>query len=173
MAGRLERECRGRVLDGPRALLCQTRPLRAPISSMLRLLLTLRDKRLNRPSLSSGLANRSALFTSSQLRDDWEFPAMRTSDHEPRSFLPLSANLILPARNAACGSSPSGIHVPRSHSITVPPPYCPFGIVPSNAPYSMGWSSTSTASRFLAGSMLGPLGTAQLLSTPSSSRRKS
>src|SRR5438045_3297124 len=35
-------------------------------------------------------------------------------------------------------------------------------MTPSNLPYSTGWSSTWTASRFSAGSRLGPLGTAQL-----------
>ena len=40
-------------------------------------------------------------------------------------------------------------------------------------PYSRGWSSTCTASRFSPGSRLGPRVTAQLFRTPSSSRRKS
>ncbi len=40
-------------------------------------------------------------------------------------------------------------------------------------PYSSGWSSTCTASRLSAGSRLGPRGTAQLFSTPSSSSRRS
>src|SRR5204862_133334 len=38
---------------------------------------------------------------------------------------------------------------------------------PSKSPYSMGWSSTCTASRLSAGSRDGPLGTAHDFSTPS------
>ena len=44
-----------------------------------------------------------------------------------------------------------GNPVPRSQIITVPPPYSPFGMVPSNVLYSIGWSSTCTASRFSPG----------------------
>ena len=71
------------------------------------------------------------------------------------------------------GSGSSGFQLPRSHISTVPPPYSPSGMTPSNPPYSSGWSSTWTASRFSPGSRLGPFGTAQLFSTPSSSSRKS
>src|SRR6185503_8285227 len=46
-------------------------------------------------------------------------------------------------------------------------------MVPSKELYSIGWSSTSTASLLTDGSRLGPFGTAQLFITPSSSRRKS
>ena len=35
-------------------------------------------------------------------------------------------------------ASPSGSQVPRSQSMTVPPPYSPCGITPSNLPYSRG-----------------------------------
>ena len=66
-----------------------------------------------------------------------------------------------------------GAQVPRSHSITVPPPYCPCGIVPSKVAYESGWSSVRTASRFSSGSRLGPRVTAQLFRTPSTSSRKS
>jgi hypothetical protein len=44
----------------------------------------------------------------------------------------------------------TGSQVPVSHSMTVPPPYCPFGMVPSKPPYSIGWSSTWTARRLSA-----------------------
>src|SRR5690606_32257709 len=66
-----------------------------------------------------------------------------------------------------------GAHVPASHSITVPPPYSPLGMAPSNSAYSRGWSSVRTARRLMSGSGEGPLVTAQLLSTPSISSRKS
>jgi hypothetical protein len=56
---------------------------------------------------------------------------------------------------------------------TAPPPYSPSGITPSKSPYSSGWSSVRMASRRSLGFMLGPLGTAQLLSTPSHSSRES
>ena len=69
--------------------------------------------------------------------------------------------------------SPTGSQVPRSQTITVPAPYCFGGIVPSKPPYDSGWSSTWIAMRFSFGSKLGPFGTAQLSSTPSSSSRKS
>jgi hypothetical protein len=62
---------------------------------------------------------------------------------------------------------------PLSHTMTEPPPYSPFGITPSKLAYSRGWSSVRTASRRSPGRRLGPLGTDQLKSTPSCSRRKS
>src|SRR6266496_530607 len=46
-------------------------------------------------------------------------------------------------------------------------------MIPSKSPYSSGWSSTWTARRLSAGLGDGPLGTAQDLSTPSISRRRS
>ena len=56
---------------------------------------------------------------------------MRTSTKLPCSFSPASVNFSSPLRRAASTSSvPSGIQKPRSHSITVPPPYSPLGIVP-------------------------------------------
>ena len=47
------------------------------------------------------------------------------------------------------------------------------GITPSKSKYSSGWSSTCTAMRFTSGSSVGPFGTAQLISTPSASSRRS
>ena len=44
---------------------------------------------------------------------------------------------------------------PGPRSLTVPPPYSPLGISPSNSRYSSGWSSVRTTS----GSSLGPVGT--------------
>ena len=44
---------------------------------------------------------------------------------------------------------------------------------PSNAAYSIGWSSVCTASRLVPGSSGRPLGTAHETSTPSRSSRKS
>src|SRR5436190_20673843 len=46
-------------------------------------------------------------------------------------------------------------------------------MMPSKSPYSSGWSSTLTARRLSAGLADGPLGTAQDLSTPSISSRRS
>jgi hypothetical protein len=75
---------------------------------------------------------------------------------------------------ALAGSAPpAGCHVPQSHTITSPPPYWPLGMMPSKSKYSMGWSSTWTASCLTLGSSVGPLGTAQLTNTPSTSSRKS
>ena len=68
---------------------------------------------------------------------------------------------------------PAGSHVPQSQTITSPPPYSPLGMIPSKSKYSMGWSSTCTASCLPFGSSVGPLGTAQLASTPPTSSRKS
>src|SRR4051794_2199373 len=56
---------------------------------------------------------------------------------------------------------------------TSPPPYSPAAMVPSKAAYSSGWSSVGTASRLGPVVVGGPLGTAQLLRTPSRSRRRS
>ena len=72
-----------------------------------------------------------------------------------------------------CADRPPETTAPRSQIITVPPPYWPFGIVPSKSLYSIGWSSTWIASRFSPGTRLGPRVTAQLFITPSSSSRKS
>jgi ribosome recycling factor len=80
----------------------------------------------------------------------------------------------------------ANLHVPEATLITIQP-WEPkmlgeiekailksdVGITPSNDPYSTGWSSTCIASRLSRGSKDGPFGTAQLSSTPSSSRRKS
>src|SRR5690606_15228752 len=95
-------------------------------------------------------------------------PRVRTSVQAPLSFSPSSTRSTWLSSNL-----PFTRQLPASHSITVPPPYSPFGITPSKLPYSIGWSSTSTASRFSPGSRLGPLGRAQLFSTPSCSSRRS
>ncbi|CAM5421900.1 hypothetical protein SMICM304S_04357 [Streptomyces microflavus] len=57
--------------------------------------------------------------------------------------------------------------------MTVPLPDSPCGMTPSNSRYSSAWSSVSTARRRSLGFSEGPRGTAQDLSTPSTSRRKS
>ena len=61
---------------------------------------------------------------------------MRTSIQPPRSFVPSRRNFRCPSRYAAPGSSllsRSGYQRPMSHTITVPPPYSPFGMMPSNS----------------------------------------
>jgi hypothetical protein len=100
-------------------------------------------------------------------------PRMRTSTHEPWSFLPSSRNLRSPFFNAASTSGDSGVHVPESQIITVPPPYWPSGMIPSNFAYSIGWSSVGIAIRLIDGSRAGPFGTAQESRTPFHSNRKS
>src|SRR5450830_790840 len=65
-------------------------------------------------------------------------PFVRTRTHEPFSFSPSSVNLRAPFSRAASTSGDSGAHVPRSHTMTVPPPYSPAGMIPSNAAYSSG-----------------------------------
>ena len=61
----------------------------------------------------------------------------RTSIQRPRSFSPSRRNLRRPLRYAS-RASPSGIQVPRSHSSTVPAPYCFGRMTPSKPPYSIG-----------------------------------
>jgi hypothetical protein len=46
-------------------------------------------------------------------------------------FLAVERERQMPLLEALCGSS-SGVQVPRSQIITVPPPYSPSGMVPSN-----------------------------------------
>ncbi len=99
-------------------------------------------------------------------------PRVWTRTQPPTRRSPASRNLSSPFSRPA-RASPTGSQLPVSQSITVPPPYSPLGMVPSKSPYSMGWSSTCTASRRTLGSRLGPLGTAQLTRTPSSSSRRS
>ena len=62
---------------------------------------------------------------------------------------------------------------PKSQMVTVPPPYSSFGMVPSNVPYSSGWSSVITARWLRPVSVGTPFGSAHDTSTPSCSRRKS
>src|SRR6266699_4763210 len=64
-------------------------------------------------------------------------------------------------------------YVPWSQIVTWPAPYSPWPMLPSNVPYSSGWSSTWTARWLRFGSSGTPLGTAHETSTPSRSRRKS
>ena len=49
-------------------------------------------------------------------------PLVRTRTHDPLSLYPSSVNLTSPFFRAASTSSTSGVHVPRSHSITMPAP---------------------------------------------------
>ena len=60
----------------------------------------------------------------------------RTRTQDPCIRSPSMTNLSSPlARAELMASNPfSGAQYPRSHSMTVPPPYCPFGIVPSKSP---------------------------------------
>jgi hypothetical protein len=119
-------------------------------------------------------ANSSFLCSSSHRSRSPSLP-VRTSTKRPRSFSPNMSRCSSPPASARPGSStPSaGRQVPASHTMTSPPPYPPAGMIPSKSMYSMGWSSTWKAARRAFGSSVGPLGTAQLASTPSISRRKS
>ena len=74
---------------------------------------------------------------------------------------------------ALCGS-PSGVQVPRSQIITVPPPYSPSGMVPSKVLYSIGMILDVNGETFFVGiEARARASTAQLFITPSSSRRRS
>ena len=54
-----------------------------------------------------------------------------------------------PSRGSGVGAS--GSQVPQSQTITSPAPYCFAGMTPSKSKYSIGWSSTWTAIRRIAG----------------------
>src|SRR5262249_19435122 len=158
-------------LGSPVAAFPTSPPASRAISASSRLLST--DRGCS-ASTSTFDANPSRCLINNQLLSArLPYPRVRTSAHEPRSFFPCRANLKSPFVNAASTSALSGVHVPLSHTITVPPPYSPSGITPSNPPYSTGWSSTCSASRFTAGSSDGPFGTAHDSSTPFHSSRKS
>ena len=72
---------------------------------------------------------------------------MRTRCQRPLSRAPSSVKSRWPLASPLCGS-PSGSQRPRSQTIIAPPPYSPFGMLPSKSRYSIGWSSVRTASRF-------------------------
>ena len=69
--------------------------------------------------------------------------------------------------------SPRGLQCPISHKVSAAGPVWASGIEPRRKSVLRGQSAVRTARRFCAGSRLGPFDTAQLFSTPSSSRRKS
>ena len=101
-------------------------------------------------------------------------PAAAHEHEAAAQLVAVHVEVKLARRHRRPGSSvPCGSQVPGSHTITSPPPYWPRGMTPSKSRYSIGWSSTWTASRLTAGSSVGPFGTAQLTSTPSISNRKS
>src|SRR6266550_1926916 len=78
-------------------------------------------------AMSTAAALLSLRFISSHLRSP-----VRTSVHEPLSFLPSSVKTMRPLRRASSNvSASSSRYVPMSHTITVPPPYSPSGITPS------------------------------------------
>src|SRR2546423_1093907 len=54
----------------------------------------------------------------------------RTKYHSPRSFWPRRTKWSLPEANSFAGELLNGSKMPRSQTITVPPPYCPRGMVP-------------------------------------------
>ena len=57
----------------------------------------------------------------------------------PASLWPVRSKCSSPAAMAAAGSSVrAGAQVPRSHTMTSPPPYSPDGITPSKSAYSIG-----------------------------------
>jgi hypothetical protein len=92
----------------------------------------------------------------------------------PRSFSPSNTIWILPRTNSSSsGWFSSGSYFPRSQTITVPAPYWPGGIIPSNFAYSSGWSSALTARRLFRGVHGRPFGTAQEARTPLTASRKS
>jgi uncharacterized protein (TIGR02453 family) len=94
---------------------------------------------------------------------------VRWRANPPWSFSPRSTNTAWP-RSSASGhdTRPPCSYTPRSQMITPPWP-----VRPSNSLWASSWSSTCTANRFAAGSMLGPRGTAHDRITPSTSSRTS
>lgn len=58
---------------------------------------------------------------------------IRTSTQDPCMRSPRSTNFSSPSFRAFCGSGDIGAQSPRSQSMTVPPPYSPLGMVPSNS----------------------------------------
>src|ERR1700676_5358563 len=78
------------------------------------------------------------LMSSQDLSARLPNPLVRINAHEPRNFRPARENLKSPFCSEACGSAVSGVHVPVSQNITVPPPYSPSGMTPSKLPYSRG-----------------------------------
>ena len=122
----------GRVRPAFARLLCQTfrdpfaicsidRPLAADRGFSSRISSSLGD----RPASSSCLMSSQLSRFSPGLR------RMRTRCQPPWSFLPSSVNARWPFARPLWGSL-SGNQWPRSQTITVPPPYSPFGMVPSN-----------------------------------------
>src|SRR5674476_189066 len=72
----------------------------------------------------------------------------------PLGFPRRVAMISLPSRHFSRSYSPA------SQIVTVPAPYSPLGMLPSNEPYSSGWSSVCTASRFRLGAVGTPFGNA-------------
>ena len=93
--------------------------------------------------------------------------ANRTLPPNPPSADPCSTAMTSPSFHF------SSVYVPWSQMLTCPAPYSPFGMVPSNVAYSIGWSSVGTARWLRLGSVGGPFGTAHETSTPSRSSRTS
>ena len=94
-------------------------------------------------------------------------PALMSA-YLPCILLPDSSNSIFSFSLKSSTTSP-----PRSQIVTVPAPYCPFGISPSKSAYSREWSSVRIASRFMPDSVGGVFGMAKLLRTPSISSLRS
>jgi hypothetical protein len=62
----------------------------------------------------------------------------RISSHSPFIRSPSRTKWRWPLSMSLADLPATGAQVPRSHSITVPPPYSPSGIVPSNVAYDKG-----------------------------------
>jgi hypothetical protein len=95
----------------------------------------------SRKPRSPSIANSSRCLMSSQFSRLLDPPLanlsllIRTSTQPPFIRSPAKTSLISPFFRPFSRSKPgSGAHQPRSHSITVPPPYWPSGIVPSKSP---------------------------------------
>ena len=73
-------------------------------------------------AMSTAPDQSSRCLISNQLRPSpYDGPFVRISAQEPFSLKPLSVNLRSPFFSAASMST-SGVHVPRSHSMTMPAP---------------------------------------------------
>src|SRR5262249_48849630 len=115
-------ECQTRLRPLPSAISEIERPLTTDSGSSSRM-----SGSFAPPASSSfDLIRTHASFSSPAL------PCRRTRCHRPCSFSPSKAKARCPFLYPLCGS-PSGYQRPRSQIMTVPPPYSPRGMVPSNA----------------------------------------
>src|SRR6476661_9493928 len=102
------------------------------ISSIVRPVLMLVRKRSVRPRLEPACSSLTLRRIQFSVRSPGR-GLRRNMIHSPFIRWPASVKWRWPSSIVLRGSlRGSGVQVPQSHSITVPPPYSPLGIVPSN-----------------------------------------